>query len=118
MKSATYFNRKTFSRYDDKRVIAYLHEQVIESYTPEDAPEGFAPRTAYTYSGTEADGGTLIDAATDTRDDLINGIIRSRFTQTEEDAIKTHQLLRLTNPEHPLAAQYADEFNLFNIERE
>jgi len=51
-------------------------------------------------------------------DDLINGIIRSRFTQTEEDAIKTHQLLRLTNPEHPLAAQYADEFNLFNIERE
>ena len=68
MKSATYFNRKTFSRYDDKRVIAYLHEQVIESYTPEDAPEGFAPRTAYTYSGTEADGGTLIDAATDTRD--------------------------------------------------
>lgn len=118
MKSATYFNRKTFSRYDDKRVIAYLNEQVIESYTPEDAPEGFAPRTAYTYSGTEADGGTLIDAATDTRDDLINGIIRSRFTQTEEDAIKTHQLLRLTDPEHPLAAQYADEFNLLNIERE
>lgn len=118
MKKVIYLDRKTFNRYDKKHVIAYLNEEVIENYTPEDAPENFIPVTAYAYTGTEEDGGTLIESPDETRDNLINGVIRTRYTQTEEDAIKTHQLIRLTNPEHPQATEYTNEFNLFNIERE
>ncbi|WP_290389797.1 hypothetical protein, partial [uncultured Duncaniella sp.] len=85
---------------------------------PADAPEGFKPVTAYAYTGPEDDGGTLIEAADDSRDSLINGVIRSRYSQTEEDAIKTHQILALTNPGHDKAADYASEWARFNIERE
>lgn len=96
----------------------YLNEEVIENYVPEDAPDGFKPVTAYAYTGTEPDGGTLIDAPDDSRDTLINGMIRSIYTQSEEDAIKTHQLIVLTNPDTDKAQEYASEWAKFNIDRE
>lgn len=96
----------------------YLNEEVIENYVPEDAPDGFKPVTAYAYTGTEPDGGTLIDAADNSRDTLINGLIRSIYTQSEEDAIKTHQLIVLTNPDTDKTQEYASEWAKFNVDRE
>ncbi|MBQ6800086.1 MAG: hypothetical protein IJP08_03140, partial [Bacteroidaceae bacterium] len=63
------------------------------------------------------DGGTMIDAANDSRDSLINGIIRSRYSQTEEDAIKTHQIMLLKDPECDKASEYASEWAAFCAER-
>jgi hypothetical protein len=108
----------TFSRYNDTQFLVYLNEEVIDKYVPEDAPEDFEPVTAYAYTGTEADGGTLISAADDSRDSLINGILRTRYSQTEEDAIKTHQIIRLSDPNCEKADEYANEWNVFNVERE
>ena len=88
-----YLEKKKFVRYNDTQVVAYLNEEVVDSYVPEDAPKDFVPVRAYAYSGTMEDGGTLIDAADDDRNTLINGIIRSRYSQSEEDAIKTHRLM-------------------------
>ena len=110
----------TFSRFDSKRCLVYLNEEVIDNHVPEDAPEDFAPITAYAYTGTEADGGTLIDAADDSRDSLVNGIIRSRYSQSAEDAIKTHQIELLKNPQSYMekASEYEAEWIEFNAVRE
>jgi hypothetical protein len=107
----------TFSRYNAGQCLVYLNEEVIDEYVPEDAPEGFKPVTAYAYTGTEPDGGTLINATDDSRDALVNGIIRSRYSQSEEDAIKTHQIIRLSDPDHENAAEYAGEWAAFNTAR-
>ena len=110
----------TFSRFDSKRCLVYLNEEVIDNHVPEDAPEDFAPITAYAYTGSEADGGTLIDAADDSRDSLVNGIIRSRYSQSAEDAIKTHQIELLKNPQSFMekASEYEAEWIEFNAVRE
>lgn len=118
MNRLIYTSRMSYSRYDDTHCLAYLNEEVVENYVPDDAPEGFEPVTGYAYSGPEDDGGTMIDAANDSRDSLINGIIRSRYSQTEEDAIKTHQIMLLKDPECDKASEYASEWAAFCTERE
>ena len=120
MNRQIYLRPMTFSRYDAKRCLVYLNEEVIENHVPEDAPEDFTPVTAYAYTGTEPDGGTLIEAADDSRDSLVNGIIRSRYSQSEEDAIKTHQIELLKNPQglFEKASEYEAEWIEFNAVRE
>ena len=41
------------------------------------------------------DGGTLVVCDELNRDKLINAVIRTKYLQTEEDAVKTHQLMVL-----------------------
>ena len=118
MSRQIYLQRMSYTRYDDTHCLAYLNEEVIENYVPADAPEDFKPVTAYAYSGTEPDGGTLIDVSDVSRDALINGIIRSRYSQTEEDAIKTHQIMLLKDPDSDKATDYASEWAAFCVERE
>ena len=85
---------------------------------PVDAPEDFKPVKAYAYTGPVEDGGTLIVAADDSRDSLVNGIIRSRYSQSEEDAIKTHQIELLKDSTIEKAAAYEAEWVEFNAFRE
>lgn len=118
MNRRIYTSRMSYSRYDNTHCLAYLNEEVVENYVPDDAPEGFEPVTGYAYSGPEDDGGTMLDAANESRDSLINGIIRSRYSQTEEDAIKTHQIMLLKDPECDKASEYASEWAAFCTERE
>ncbi len=118
MHRAIYLQRMSFTRYDNTHCLAYLNEELVENYVPDDAPENFEPVTAYAYSGPESDGGTMLEAADDSRDSLVNGIIRSLYSQTEEDAIKTHQIILLKNPECDKASEYASEWSVFCVERE
>lgn len=116
MKKAVYTERKTLVKYDDNRYMAYLNEEVIEGYVPEgrEGEEAPKPVTGYAYMGTEPDGGTLIAAADMSRDSLINGIIRSRYSQTEEDAIKTHQIEVLRDSGITKSVDYETEWETFN----
>lgn len=118
MNKVIYTECRTFEKYDDKHFIAYLNEEVIQDYVPEvmegqPAPE---PTTGYAYQGPMADGGTLIEATEADRDSLANGIIRSQYSQTEEDAIKTHRLQvlgkEITDAEKK--AEYNQEWQDFN----
>ncbi len=118
MNRKIYLRRMTFSRYNENECLAYLNEEVIDGFVPDDAPEDFQPVTGYAYTGTEDDGGTLIKAADDSRDALINGVIRNFYSQSEEDAVKTHQLICLTNPACEKAEEYASEWTAFNVQRE
>lgn len=119
MNRKIYTGRKTLVKYDNSRYMAYLNEEIVENHVPEcregeNAPE---PVTGYAYTGTEPDGGTLIAATDMSRDSLINGIIRSRYSQTEEDAIKTHQIELFKNPGIAKAGDYEAEWEAFNAFR-
>jgi len=122
MNRVIYTERRTFGKYDDKNYIAYLNEEIIPDYVPEvmDGQPTPEPTTGYAYEGPMADGGTLIEATEADRDSLINGIIRCRFTQSEEDAIKTHRLQVLGDEisEPDKMAEYSQEWTVFNQVRE
>lgn len=83
-----YLNPQRPSHYDGAHFIVYLNARAAK-FQPE---EGAEPVDGIEYTGTMEDGGTLIDCDEWNRDKLINGIIRLRYLQTEEDAIKTHQI--------------------------
>lgn len=119
MKTAIYTERRTFEKYDDTRYMVYLDERIVPDYVPETMQEQPAPDpvTAYSYTGTETDGGTLVASVNADRDSLINGIIRSRYTQTEEDAIKTHQIELLKDGTIAKAEEYEEEWSTFNAFR-
>ncbi|MDR0939901.1 MAG: hypothetical protein LBN29_11250 [Mediterranea sp.] len=114
MNKVTYLERKTRARYDDARVMAYLGEEIVETVMVDEDDGTESVLIGYAYTGPEADGGTLIDAPADDRNTLINGIIRSRYPQTLEDSVKTHQLLVILDPGHPKAKEYAREWEEFD----
>ncbi|MBO4963691.1 MAG: hypothetical protein J6C65_01975 [Prevotella sp.] len=83
------------SKYDNENVIVYLNEAVIKNFVPEDVAEGteIKPYTAYQYTGTEPDGGTLIPSSDiGDRGQLVNGIIRTKYTASDELAIQRHMV--------------------------
>lgn len=121
MKRAIYTDGpRSFEKYDDTRYMVYLNEEVITDYVPEsrDDQPSPAPITAYAYSGDESNGGTLIETTSCDRDSLINGIIRSRYSQSAEDAIKTHQIELLKVDNHPKLEDYEAEWVEFTALRE
>lgn len=92
--SAVSQNRKTYQKYDDQHIIAYMNEEVLKDYTPEDESEEGEPvvwPVAYRYTGTERDGGTVLPC-TNLNDygDVANAIIRSRYSESQELAIHRH----------------------------
>lgn len=113
-----YLERKNFVHYDERHCLVYLGEEVINDYIPETLNEEDKPKPckAYSYSGPEIDGGTLIESD-GSRDSLINGIIRSRYSDTEEAAIKTHQIIVLKNPKDEKADEYNKEWEDFEAFR-
>ena len=86
--TVVYPRRMRFSQYDGTHFLVYLNETPAD-YKPEEDSE---PVSGFAYTGDQRDGGTLIECDAFDRDKLINGIIRTKYLQTEEDAIKTHQL--------------------------
>lgn len=83
------------SHYDEGRFICYLNEKPAD-YTFKgvsgENSEKKEPVPGYSYTGPMCDGGTLIDCDEWNRDKLIEGIIRTRYSSTVENAIKTHRL--------------------------
>ena len=116
-----YPQRRSFEKYDGNHLVVYLNEEIIPDYVPEEMdrqpmPE---PTTAYAYQGTMKDGGTLIECSSTSRNDLVNGIIRCQYTQSEEDAIKTHRLQVIGNEiaDEEELAKYNQEWTDFNSVR-
>lgn len=83
-----YLNPQRPTHYDGAHFIVYLNARPAQYQ----ADENSEPVEGVEYTGTMEDGGTLIECDEWNRDKLINGIIRTKYLQTEEDAIKTHQI--------------------------
>ena len=113
--SAMYAERRTFIKYDNENIIVYLNERVIENFVPEDAPEGTEPKTMYEYTGTEKDGGTIVPAVDTTEvGEIANGLIRTKYTASDEAAIHRHHMLLLADPTIEKADEYTEEWNIYN----
>lgn len=91
-KTAYYKERRTYQKYDNENIIGYLNEEVVENYLPENALEGEETwPVAYKYTGTEADGGTVMPCRNpEDHGDLANAIIRAHYTESQELAIHRH----------------------------
>lgn len=111
MKRVVYPERRYPTIYDAGRCMVYLNEESADYYAEPDA----TPIPGYAYTGTETDGGTLISSPDLCRDNLINGLIRIRYSQSAEDAIKTHQINALM--ESKTVANANDEWAGFEAYR-
>ncbi len=102
--SKTYGYPLKFLKYSDGKIIAFLNEEVVEDFVEQ---EGEDPKKGYKYTGTEPDGGTILDCKDHTnRDDVINAIVRSKYSETQEFSIlRHHQLDPVT---------YDDEWTQYN----
>lgn len=115
-----YLNPQRPTQYDGAHFIVYLNAQPAE-YREDENSE---PVQGIEYTGTMEDGGTLIDCDEMDRDKLVNGVIRTRYSQTREDAIKTHQILVLQAEAGIIAlpedkrTKYANEWETFESFRE
>ncbi len=112
MKREIYPTRKTFIRYDDERYLLYLNEEVLENHVPDDAPDAPAG-TYYAYTGTEDDGGTLIRANEAGYDTFVSGLIRSRYSADQVEAI----LLNMQSGDPDRVAEFQQELNDLNAFR-
>nr|DAT69997.1 MAG TPA: hypothetical protein [Caudoviricetes sp.] len=93
MNRAIYLDRRKFDKFDDNHFIVYLNEETILEYVPEvmeGQPEP-EPCTAYAYSGSEKDGGTIIEATSAQYDDFVAGLVRLKFSQNQVEAILCNQ---------------------------
>lgn len=110
MHTCIYKEKRTMMRWDDDNIIGYLNEEVINDYKPENLQEGEEPEpcTGYSYTGELPDGGTVMPCKnmTDYRD-VANAIIRSKYTQSEENAIQRHAI----NGEYKDDSSEYDEYN-------
>ncbi|WP_288776999.1 hypothetical protein [uncultured Bacteroides sp.] len=93
MNKAIYLDRRKFDKFDDNHFIVYLNEETIPEYVPEKMegqPEP-EPCMAYAYSGSEKDGGTIIEATSAQYDEFVAGLVRLRFSQNQVEAILCNQ---------------------------
>lgn len=104
--SKTYGYQLSFLPYEDGKIIAFLNEVEVNDFVDQ---EGGEPKKGYKYTGTGTDGGTILECANpNDRDDVINAIIRSKYSQTQEFSIHRHHQL------DPVAYEAEwDEYNTF-----
>ena len=89
--TVTYAEPKTFFPFGKGHIVGFLYETVIENWKQENAPEDAPAITGYQYSGPRKDGGTLLECENPSDYGcVVNAIIRSRFSQSEELAIHRH----------------------------
>lgn len=104
-------------KYDEGRVLLFLREKEVKGYvndTSMSTDEKSEPQDGFTYTGTESDGGTLVETKTTCRDGLIDAIIRSEYSESQEDAIKTHKLMILDMDDNdPQKESYQAEWQQF-----
>ena len=115
MNTVIYPAKRSYIRYDDNHFLLYLNEEVIEDYLPEDAEEGVEPATVYSYTGSSTDGGTLISAKIDTYEAFVSGLVRTRYSSDQVDAILLN--VQSNNPERAVEFQQElDDLNAFREE--
>lgn len=91
--SMVYPEKMTFFPFGDAHIVGFLGETVVENWTQPGAPEDAPAITGYQYTGPRSDGGTLMPC--DNPGDygsVVNAIIRSKYTLSEELAIQRHYI--------------------------
>lgn len=89
-----YLSRKSYVRFDDDHFLLYIGEQKVENYHPEtsgtsdtESEASDSGKTAFSYEGDEADGSTKIKAMSATYGDFTAGLVRTKYSQNQVEAI-------------------------------
>lgn len=111
-----YREKRTFLPWSDGKIIGYLNEEIVKDYTPSDSQsETTDTFDAFSYEGTERDGGTILDCQdVSNRDELANAIIRAKYNSSAEAAIKRHHMLLQDDSTIAKADEYKAEWEAFN----
>lgn len=101
-------------RWSDKEILAYLNEEIVKNYQPEgngmDGEKQSEPYDAFCYTGDLRDGGTILPCEDMANyHDVANAIIRSRYSQSDENAIHRHHI----NGDYNDDATEYEEYNQF-----
>lgn len=125
MNTQIYPEKKTFSKFDEKRFIVYLNEKranylpsVTTSDTEESPEENIEPVLGYSYTGTMKDGGTLINANEASYSAFVAGLIRLLYSEDAESAIKSNMMIAVVEPGNPRVEEFREEWNSFQAYRE
>lgn len=105
MNKCIFDNQRFVENFDNTHKVGYINEEYIKDYIPNAEPgmnisEKPSPRPVYRYDE------VIIESPDFSRNNLVNGLVRSRYSQTEEFAILRHNALD--------AAKYADEWKEYN----
>ena len=86
-----YLCRMSYLRYDSKHFLLFLSEQKVENYHPDttmsESDGDSKTVTAYSYEGTEIDGSTKIEAESASYREFVNGLVRTKYSQSDVEAI-------------------------------
>lgn len=110
MHTQFYTQKKTFSKYDGEHYLLYLNEQAASKVME----EGEDPVQGYEYTGNFEDGGTLIKATEATYDQFVSGLIRSRYTADQVEAI----LLNMQSNDQARMGEFQQELDTLNTYRD
>lgn len=104
-----YLEQKTFEKYDGNHYLLYLDEEVVENYVPESNSEfgSTTPCTAYAYTGDQADGSTMVEAAEATYDAFVSGLIRRKYSADKVEAITLNKLGSNTERQAEFDAEFS-----------
>lgn len=105
-----YTQKKTFSKYDKDHYLLYLNEKESTQVSE----EGTSPVAGYEYNGNFEDGGTLIKATEATYDQFVSGLIRTRYSADQVEAI----LLNVQSSNQERMTEFISELNQLNAFRE
>lgn len=103
-----YTEKKTYTKYDNEHYILYLNE--VEAQREEDG----ATISGYEYSGDFGDGGTMIKATEATYDQFVSGLIRTRYSADQVEAI----LLNIQSDNVERMAEFQRELDTLDAFRE
>lgn len=110
MHTQFYTQKKKFSKYDGEHYLLYLNEQAASKVME----EGEDPVQGYEYTGNFEDGGTLIRATEATYDQFVSGLIRSRYTADQVEAI----LLNMQSNDKARMGEFQQELDTLNAYRD
>lgn len=114
-----YTEKKAYNKFDEGRYMLYLNEEIVPDYVPEklSGEENPEPITGYAYTGSELDGGTLIQAKEANYDNFVSGLIRLRYSADSEAAIQANMIVALNDPENTRVDEFREEWNTFQAYR-
>lgn len=110
MHTQFYTQKKTFSKYDGGHYLLYLNEKG----TTKVLEEGEDPVPGFEYTGNFDDGGTMIKATEATYDQFVSGLIRSRYSADQVEAI----LLNIQSNDPDRMAEFQQELDTLNAYRD
>jgi hypothetical protein len=105
-----YTQKKKYSKYDEEHYLLYLGEQPATKVME----EGADPVPGYEYTGNFEDGGTMIKATEATYDQFVSGLIRSRYSADQVEAI----LLNIQSNDPDRMAEFQQELDTLNAYRD